>query len=554
MHKKITLKIKKVLVSFFLLFSSLSFGQLAAGDIAFVGINADPVPNEISIVTLSAIPSGQTIFITDYAWNGSSLDASNSNAEGYIKWVTTKIVPVGTVIMFTINSNAVIGGGLSDFGTVTAVGWSGDAIASGGDNWFVLQGSIASPTFIYGYANWSSATYGVKTWPTSGVPFPNATISYLPSTLSNGTTANSQSGSPSYHFDNNVYTGIKAGTKSDVLAAIANSSNWSGSEDVSKDITPGGTNFSGNPVFAVGPPASVTAQPSNSSTCTATNTSFTISALNASGYKWEVNTGSGFFTVLNNSTYSGATTSTLTVTNVTNAMSGYAYRCVALGVTNATSNSATLTVKQTTAVTDTQVACDSYKWIDGVTYTTNNTTATFTRQNAAGCDELVTLNLTINKTNAPSGNSSQTAIITGTLADLAVTGNNIKWYDAAVNGTVLPTSKIVAAGTTYFASQNTNSCESKTRLAVLVTGTLANSEFEQASFSFYPNPVLNELNIKSAELIKSITVYNSLGQTVLKENANDFTVSIDLSNLPSGNFYVVVTSENKIKNIKIIKK
>jgi uncharacterized protein (TIGR02145 family) len=50
----------------------------------------------------------------------------------------------------------------------------------------------------------------------------------------------------------------------------------------------------------------------------------------------------------------------------------------------------------TTYGTDTQTACDSYLWIDGNTYTTSNNTATYTLTNAAGCDSVVTLNLTIN--------------------------------------------------------------------------------------------------------------------------------------------------------------
>ena len=45
---------------------------------------------------------------------------------------------------------------------------------------------------------------------------------------------------------------------------------------------------------------------------------------------------------------------------------------------------------------DNQIACDNYTWIDGVTYTSSNNTATFTLTNVAGCDSLVTLNLTIN--------------------------------------------------------------------------------------------------------------------------------------------------------------
>ena len=45
---------------------------------------------------------------------------------------------------------------------------------------------------------------------------------------------------------------------------------------------------------------------------------------------------------------------------------------------------------------DTQVACNTYQWIDGNTYTTSNNTATFLTTNTYGCDSLISLNITIN--------------------------------------------------------------------------------------------------------------------------------------------------------------
>lgn len=47
--------------------------------------------------------------------------------------------------------------------------------------------------------------------------------------------------------------------------------------------------------------------------------------------------------------------------------------------------------------TDLIVACDSYTWIDGVTYTSSNNIATHTLSTASGCDSIVALDLTINK-------------------------------------------------------------------------------------------------------------------------------------------------------------
>lgn len=58
-----------------------------------------------------------------------------------------------------------------------------------------------------------------------------------------------------------------------------------------------------------------------------------------------------------------------------------------------------LTINNSSTSIDQQVACGSYTWIDGNTYTSDNSTATFTLANAAGCDSVVTLNLTINTVN-----------------------------------------------------------------------------------------------------------------------------------------------------------
>ena len=55
-----------------------------------------------------------------------------------------------------------------------------------------------------------------------------------------------------------------------------------------------------------------------------------------------------------------------------------------------------LTINSSTTGIDTQVACESYTWINGVTYTQSTNTPTYTLTNAAGCDSIVTLHLTIN--------------------------------------------------------------------------------------------------------------------------------------------------------------
>jgi hypothetical protein len=106
-------------------------------------------------------------------------------------------------------------------------------------------------------------------------------------------------------------------------------------------------------MLAVPAPA-ITTPPTNETVTIGNDTTFTVAASNASDYQWQFNSGSGFQNIANGGVYSGATTSTLTITGATAAMNGYMYRAVASGPTapSATSTPATLTVnKQTQSIT-----------------------------------------------------------------------------------------------------------------------------------------------------------------------------------------------------------
>ena len=59
------------------------------------------------------------------------------------------------------------------------------------------------------------------------------------------------------------------------------------------------------------------------------------------------------------------------------------------------SSNYTITVNNSSASTNIVTAFDSFTWLDGNTYTESNNTATYTTTNAAGCDSVISLNLTI---------------------------------------------------------------------------------------------------------------------------------------------------------------
>lgn len=101
--------------------------------------------------------------------------------------------------------------------------------------------------------------------------------------------------------------------------------------------------------------ATITSQPANSTVCPATNTSFSVTGT-AISFQWQVSIDGGttWSNVSNGGVYSGATTTTLTLTGVTAVLNNNKYRCVATGdcvPTTVNSNAATLTVSSLANIT-----------------------------------------------------------------------------------------------------------------------------------------------------------------------------------------------------------
>ncbi|MDC3133894.1 hypothetical protein OA958_03555, partial [Bacteroidota bacterium] len=99
-----------------------------------------------------------------------------------------------------------------------------------------------------------------------------------------------------------------------------------------------------------------------------------------------------------------------------------------------------LTINQSTSGTDVLSACDSITWIDGITYSASNDTATYTLTNSVGCDSVVTLNLTIH-TSPTVDLGNDTILCSGTTIDLnAGSGFTYSWQDGTNDSTLTASS------------------------------------------------------------------------------------------------------------------
>lgn len=94
----------------------------------------------------------------------------------------------------------------------------------------------------------------------------------------------------------------------------------------------------------------ITTQPVNQTVCAGSNVSFNVREINGIGYQWQIESGSGFIDLINNTIYSGVTTNVLNITNAQKSLSGSKYRLIVYStcVPNLESQVVTLVVSDIT--------------------------------------------------------------------------------------------------------------------------------------------------------------------------------------------------------------
>jgi len=100
---------------------------------------------------------------------------------------------------------------------------------------------------------------------------------------------------------------------------------------------------------------------------------------------------------------------------------------------------------------------------------TMTTAYTATATNPSGCTVTDAIEVIFTSTPAPTADAAQSVCGGATVTGLTATGTGIKWYAAATGGTQLANTAVLVNGTTYYASQTANGCESMLRTPVTVT-------------------------------------------------------------------------------------
>lgn len=202
--------------------------------------------------------------------------------------------------------------------------------------------------------------------------------------------------------------------------------------------------------------------------------------------------------------------------------------------------------------------CDSYTWdFTGITYT-SSTTATKTLSDTTdihGCDSVGRLNLTINYTpvvriegdwNLNSALGENVAVLKAVYSD---SNNTFTWYKDNVQFHT----GVGAAGDSVSVTVNKNTDIHLTTTSpqnctannwVTITYTVGIDEAENTQVNLYPNPASRYLNVESAEGIREVTIYNSVGQQALMQSVNNSHATLDLNNLATGTYTMRIVLQN----------
>ncbi|WP_310555848.1 zinc-dependent metalloprotease [Flavobacterium sp.] len=180
--------------------------------------------------------------------------------------------------------------------------------------------------------------------------------------------------------------------------------------------------------------------------------------------------------------------------------------------------------------------------------------------------------------------ANQTTICAGTTITLTATGTNITgqfpYYRWFLNGNPLSSGQPGSGGEsgtviavtplnngdiyTCTLSDGGNTCHTANgidggansnpvTITILNPCTLSSNEFDLSHFTIYPNPTSSVLNISHKKDMSSVLIYNILGQKVFEKSIVSENVSLDISNLSVGTYFVKVFAGKSYKTLKMIK-
>jgi hypothetical protein len=281
----------------------------------------------------------------------------------------------------------------------------------------------------------------------------------------------------------------------------------------------------------------VSNQPQNATINAGGNATYTVNAVNASSFQWQVSEdGTNWANVTNGGTnpaYSGATTNTLTVTGPPSSYNGYSYRVVLSngGVCSLMSNAALLTIENVLEAVD-----DDFSETEIIAGT-------------GGIAGDVTDNDLFNNLPVNDADVVVTVIDNDGLFGAAI--------DADGNLIVPPTAVEGTYTITYSLCEQADLTNCSTAEAIVVVSEVTERvDFDKLKLSVYPNPATTEVFIKIPDFTShkniKVTMHDLNGRLVKESNITSELQSIAVTGLESGVYIFRITSDTAQASRQII--
>jgi hypothetical protein len=214
-----------------------------------------------------------------------------------------------------------------------------------------------------------------------------------------------------------------------------------------------------------------------------------------------------------------------------------------------------LTINTPVSSTDTQVACNSFTWIDGNTYTSSVDTVVYTYVGGAAnnCDSLVTLDLTINSVS----DVTTTVDATGVTLTANNTNATYQWIDCDSNNVLISNetnqSYTATENGNYAVQLTENGCVDTTECVAITSVGLLENDFG-TGLVVYPNPTDGKLSIDLGSDYPMIhTTLTDITGKVVQSNTFEGGQLLDLTlEAPSGVYLLNIETNEKKATIRLI--
>ena len=200
----------------------------------------------------------------------------------------------------------------------------------------------------------------------------------------------------------------------------------------------------------------------------------------------------------------------------------------------------------TSTKVDSLSTCGPYTWIDGNTYSSSNNTATYTLTNSAGCDSVVTLNLTINNVDA-------TTYINGITIWANNTNALYQWIDcdnfyAPIPGEVYRSFTPISNGNYAVELIEYNCIKFSDCVPITTIGISERNTIQ--NFRIYPNPSFDYLTITGSLGTYSVDVIDLTGRVIITTDMTTDSLQLDVSSFTQGVYQLrVIDKENGFTEI-----